>query len=60
MNKHNIKSKKININTRISLFIMLLLSITLPVVMLMVAKQVMAGQNATPSRPKGPGGGYLP
>ena len=44
--------------TKISLVVMLLLTLILPVGMLMVAKQVMAGQNSTPPRSNGPGDIY--
>jgi hypothetical protein len=44
--------------TRISLVIMLALALTLPVTLLMIAKQVRAGQDVAPPRPEGPGDIY--
>ncbi len=44
--------------TRISLLVVLALALTLPVAMLVVAKQATAGQKNVPPRPEGPGDIY--
>jgi hypothetical protein len=49
-----IKSGRTNMKTRISLVIMFALALTLPVTILMIAKQAEAGQSMTPPRPEGP------
>jgi hypothetical protein len=54
MNKQSLKSRRINMKTRIGFLIMLALALTLPEAMLMIAKQARAGQNAAPPRPEGP------
>jgi non-reducing end alpha-L-arabinofuranosidase len=50
--------RRINMKKRISFLIMLALAFTLPAAVLIITKQVRAGQNTALSRPQGPGDIY--
>ena len=54
MNRQNLKSRRINIKTRINFVIMLALALSLPVATLVIARQAGVGQNVVPPRPEGP------
>ncbi len=58
MNKHGLKSRRINTKAKISFVVMLVLAFTLPVAIMIAAAHAGSGRNIVPPRPEGPGDIY--